>query len=348
MSELSPLANKTETQNSASKREIKPSRRRLQQAVAVGLTSLALLGADRAANQIETNPYKPITTGVEIKTSVPTTEFSIGKTHLTFKELSREATPEGHIQPSPELQHIITQGETTMEGMGLSPLKIQDEKEFTNWIMTNMQESSIQKVAGITDLKNPSPDQLVKLAAAIVIANETYNENASANETRQVYKLPIDKLLREKISLQCEGYTAATLAVFAEIKKMYPDTLSNTYMTSQTAIEAGHMWATVFTVDGPDKAKVSFVDPSGNDPDWKERATAKGFGFVSLVEGFYEKGLIDEKIFYRLILQQYRSGKLTSEELEKAVSDDPWYVKTTDADDNVLPEYKELQEVNSS
>jgi hypothetical protein len=331
----------SEEKHKIPKRKEKPQlKRRIQQLAAVGLTSLALLGADKAANQIDTNTSKPITTGVEIATPTEETEFTIGQTHFTFKELPHEEKPAEHIQPSTELQKIITTETPLMETLGLDSKRIQDEKEFTKWIMDNMKDPSIQEIAGITDLKNPTPDQLVKLASAIVIANESYDENASLEDLDTIYRQPIDKNLREKIPMQCEGYSSATLAVFDKLKQMYPDTLTNTYMTSQSAIQADHTWTTVFTVNGPDNATISYVDPAADDPDWEKGHLVK-IGIVALFDGFYDKGLVKEQEFYKL-------GKLTREDLDDIVNKYTIFIKPTNSanifdKDKYFPEYKALK-----
>lgn len=300
---------------------------RLLRPTAVLATSLALLGGDKAPQptiEVGTKPVTPI-------------EFVLGnQTHLDFGDLraitTNKALPQ--IQPNPELQQIINTQEPVMGKTGLLPIKIKDPEFFAEWVNTQTQRPDLRNAVGIEYGKEPTAEQLVKLSAAILIANQTYEEpleslDESVEAIKRVYALPIDEILKKKIPIQCEGYSAATLAVFNEIKKAYPETLKNTNMVTQSAIEAGHVWNLVLNVTSPQDASLSFLDASGDDPDYKDGKNIK-LSPVELIEGLHKKGLIDAKTFYSLALQYEQSGKMTTNELREVLHDEIYLHSQTD------------------
>ena len=313
-------------------------------AAAAVTTSLLTLNGDTRASE-----------SFEIETSVvPMALVLNGQTSLNFLDLSNvnETTGKPFIQPSPELQKIITADNKEMEGFGLLPLKIREPKVFTQWVSAQSQRSDIREIVDITDEQESTAKQLVKLSAAIVVANQSYYEDSTKSEEEILevldrrYHAPIDETLRKRLPINCEGYSAATLAVFNEIKKAYPETLRNTYMATFNGNGKAHEWNIVFNVNGPSEANISFVDATEDDPDWKEGHGKVKLSYIDLIEGLYNNGTIDVETTFDLAWQYEQAGKMTTQELQKVLDPIMFHLGRNNSYDTAV-QYKGLPPTRS-
>ncbi|HSA84123.1 MAG TPA: hypothetical protein VLF20_04525 [Patescibacteria group bacterium] len=237
---------------------------------------------------------------------------------------------EDFIPINDKIKQITTLSDPYMENFGLLPLKIDNASAFSDWVRAQTQRADIRSYLNIAPQDEPTVEQLINLSAAIVIANVDYHEEYPIKPTGEIetnYDIPIDTILKRGIPIQCEGYAAATLAVFNELKDSYPEKLRNVYMVTEGGIQEGHEWLLVIHATGPNEATLSFIDPSADDPSYAEGESIK-LGFVQILEGFHQKGIVDSPTVYDLAWQYYTQHQenMTTQELHEIVAEDYHYL----------------------
>lgn len=235
---------------------------------------------------------------VEIFTPVTSMSFVVegvngSTTNLNFVDLRNSPSPgKDAIRPNATIQNIIYSPDAPNSELNIMSLRIQDLESFTNWVNNQSQRQEVIDAAGIQNINQLTAEDLVKLSAATVIVNKQYmypngtSEKEKAEKVEAVYELPIDVILMGNSKIQCDGYAVGTVAVFNELKKTYPEILKNTYLIVYTGIGEGHVWNAVINMQSPSEASLSFLDPTANDPDYKEGKDIK-INVVELLEGLY-------------------------------------------------------------
>lgn len=227
------------------------------------------------------------------------------------------------IEPNALLESMITKNNPLTDDLGLTPPEIKNESLFNQWVEDQSQRKDLLALLGTDPDSTKNPRQLVDLAASIVMANVDYHFGSIASNN---YDKPMDENLMEGRNLQCEGYSAATLAVFNELKKLHPDVLKNTYMTTQSGIMEGHMWGFVVQIESSHEASVAFIDATADDPSYSETEPEIQLGFVELIEGLFDARIIDDKVFRALVEQYQQKQGLTEREQEELQNDELYLI----------------------
>ncbi len=250
---------------------------------------------------------------------------SVTTLHLTdWEDISSTPsyTPETLIQPDAMLENIATTNDTFTDSVGLTPPEIKDQAAFTSWVEAQAQREDLLKALDITPASTMTPRQLVDLSASIAMANLDYGLDPTTGDHGITYSLPMDENLMEGRSMHCEGYAGATLAIFNELKKLYPTELRNTHMTTQSGIQEAHVWNLVIQMQSPHEASVAFIDATADDPSFTRTEPEIHLGFIQLIEGLFDKGVIDEGAF-RLLVQQYQEKyDLSQRDLDELAYDE--------------------------
>lgn len=276
--------------------------------VAIG----AIASADHAPSAgFYESPYHAPAAEVTIPAQAP----GENPTTLHFSDLrdtdAFSKSPTSPIQPGPFLQRFITTQDPFMKEIGLLPVKIEDPAKFATWVKDQTEREDIRKEAGLdkTTNENATPQQLVNLATDIVAANSTYDYSGEPSKN---YGKPMDENLEENNALQCEGHSAATIAVYDVIKQNNPVTLAHTYVVSYSSTMMGHEWNAAIQVTGENEAQVAFVDSTSRDTSYSEGPTIH-LDAVQLIEGVTEneKNLIDDKTARKLGKEYYDSPVAT-------------------------------------
>jgi hypothetical protein len=288
-------------------------RNTLGKAALIPLAAGTILSGDHAPSSgFYESPYHAPAAEVTIPAQAP----GENPTTLHFSDLrdadafSRRPTSP-HIQPGPFLQRFTTTQDPFMKEIGLLPVKIDDPAKFATWVKGQTKREDIRKEAGLdqTSDENATPQQLVNLAADIVTANSTYDYSGEPSKN---YGKPMDENLEKNNPLQCEGHSAATIAVYDIVKRNNPVTLAETYMVSYSSTMMGHEWNAAIQVTGENEAQVAFVDSTSRDTSYSEGPTIH-LDAVQLIEGLteHEKNLIDDKTARKLGKEYYDSPVAT-------------------------------------
>jgi|GEM_PF-4321608 len=230
------------------------------------------------------------------------------------------------IQPNEVLKEMITKNEPLTDEIGLTPANIEHRDAFSQWVAGQANRSDLKELLGIQSGQKLTSRQIVDLAGAVVIANADYDTRHDA--TTPYYKVPLDVTLMNNGQgiLQCEGFASATVAVFNVLKEIYPDELKNTYMTTQSGIEEGHVWDLVTELVGPSEASMAFLDPTAADPSYKNEPVDDLNDVTKLLEGLVTKEIIDGETFFRLA-EQYNQQKTLTPGQKSDFQEDRMYVQ---------------------
>lgn len=245
------------------------------------------------------------------------------------------------IQPNEVLEEMVTKNEPLTDEIGLTPAKIEHTDAFSQWVADQSNRPDLKESLGIRSDQKITPRQLVDLSGAIVIANVDYD--TEHDTTTPYYKVPLDITLmdNEQGILQCEGFASATVAVFDELKKMYPDELKNTYMTTQSGIEEGHVWDVVAQVEGPGEASMAVLDVTAADPSYKKEPVDDLNDVTKWIEDLWDKGIIDGDTFFKLA-EQYDQLKPLTPGQKNDLQEDRMYVQDTSSPPEDDKEIEEL------
>jgi hypothetical protein len=309
------------------------------------VTTIALLRSDQAPTEFaETETTSAMSIVAEANPDAPNVSLHLGSGEqaITLKlddwnssptDLSQTEQPA--IEPSDVLQKFITTQEPLTDKLGLTPANLEHPEAFTQWVQHQAQRTDLLEALHIQAGEPHTAHQLVNLSAAIVMSNVDYETNHIELGTltldeiaeRVNYHKPIDKILSEHLPIQCEGYASATKAVFDELKKLFPKELQNTYMTTQSGIMEGHVWDLVMQVQKHDTASMAFIDATADDPSYSETQPAIHIQhFTKLLEGLFNKGLLNANAFNALVAQYEASRALTPDERQE-VKDDQFYLE---------------------
>ncbi|CAN5188202.1 hypothetical protein BH11PAT4_BH11PAT4_5330 [soil metagenome] len=176
-----------------------------------------------------------------------------------------------------------------------SSVEALDAKEFAEIAVSIVDEAFEYDAKTAKNLERAEAASGPALAANPDSSSESEFSGPSAHLYQTSDVTPADTLLMQgSKNVVCRHFAEAAKQVFRVMKDTYPDQLQNIYMQTLRGNDNNHAWNALIQVTGPQRAVISYLDPTAADSSYSSVGSVVG----GAKEDFYRSGLENGQLRY--------------------------------------------------